>query len=75
MDPLKMYSLLNTGIFHCHVSLLEGSQNGSFPCQVGVKITNIWSHQVEIARFNPAPAGRVTKRPFAKAAFAFAMRW
>ena len=24
MNLLKMYSLLNTGIFHCHVSLLEG---------------------------------------------------
>ena len=24
MDLLKMYSLLNMGIFHCHVSLLEG---------------------------------------------------
>ena len=25
MDLLKMYSLLRMGIFHCHVSLLEGS--------------------------------------------------
>ena len=24
MDPLKMYFLLNMGIFHCHVSLPEG---------------------------------------------------
>ena len=24
MDPLKMYFLLNMGIFHCYVSLLEG---------------------------------------------------
>ena len=27
MDLLKMYSLLNTGIFHCHVSLLEGTNS------------------------------------------------
>ena len=27
MNLLKMYSLLNTGIFHCHVSLLEGTVN------------------------------------------------
>ena len=26
MDLLKMYSPLNMGIFHCHVSLLEGTQ-------------------------------------------------
>ena len=25
MDLLKMYSLLKMGIFHCHVSLLEGN--------------------------------------------------
>ena len=25
MDQLKMYSLLKMGIFHCYVSLLEGS--------------------------------------------------
>ena len=24
MDPLKMYLLLNMGIFHCYVSLPEG---------------------------------------------------
>ena len=27
MDLLKMYSLLKMGIFHCHVSLLEGTPN------------------------------------------------
>ena len=28
MDLLKMYSLLKMGIFHCHVSLLEGISEG-----------------------------------------------
>ena len=31
MDQLKMYSLLKMGIFHCHVSLLEGNPYDS-PC-------------------------------------------
>ena len=28
MNPLKMYFLLKMGIFHCHVSLLEGNTQG-----------------------------------------------
>ena len=31
MDLSKMYSLLNMGIFHCHISLLEGKQFGLSP--------------------------------------------
>ena len=32
MDPLKMYSLLKVGIFHCYVSLLEVQFCGELPC-------------------------------------------
>ena len=31
MDLLKMYSLLNMGIFHCHVSLLEAMYQWQWP--------------------------------------------
>ena len=29
MDPLKMHFLLNMGIFHCYVSLPEGTTTGN----------------------------------------------
>ena len=36
MDLLKMYSLLNMGIFHCHVSLLQGSHRENIDFKLNV---------------------------------------
>ena len=30
MDPLMMYFLLNMGIFHCYISLPEGSSDSKY---------------------------------------------
>ena len=41
MDPLKMYFLLKMGIFHCYVSLPEGSS--CFPCAFFLCFSWIWT--------------------------------
>ena len=40
MDPLKMYFLLNMVIFHCYVSLPEGSDFG---------VEDSWDPKVKIS--------------------------
>ena len=43
MDPLKMILLLKSGIFHCYVSLPEGTQKDSF--------MNSHAHGIHVFRY------------------------
>ena len=64
MDQLKMYSLLKMGIFHCHVSLLEGTFDfndvGAYYSQMAMAMSIIWVNSLicrpHVGRYIPLKA-------------------